>query len=164
TGAKIGPPLLNVVGVKLTATGRTFACDPGALALRVGERVVLDDGNALAIVAVPPTLRPATPPLTRVLRLAYARDLARLAAAEVRAHLHQDGEESGPRPQPDEGVGPVRAPQVLPRLRRRELRRGGQALAAHGEACDDARRHRPRRRRRRPARAHPRVLRRSAAQ
>jgi cell fate regulator YaaT (PSP1 superfamily) len=84
-GAKVGPPLLNVVGVKLTPTGRTFACDPGALALRVGDRVVLDDGAAIALVAVPPGLRSATPPLTRVLRLADARDLARLAAEEARA-------------------------------------------------------------------------------
>jgi cell fate regulator YaaT (PSP1 superfamily) len=74
------PPLLNVVGVRLTPTGRTFACDPGKLALRVGERVVIDDDNAVATVSVSPTLRAATPPLPRVLRVADARDLARLEA------------------------------------------------------------------------------------
>jgi cell fate regulator YaaT (PSP1 superfamily) len=84
-GAKPGPPLLNVVGVKLTPTGRTFACDPGALPLRVGDRVVLDDGNAIALVAVAPVLRAATLPLPRVLRVADARDLARQASEEARA-------------------------------------------------------------------------------
>jgi cell fate regulator YaaT (PSP1 superfamily) len=83
--AKVGPPLLNVVGVKLTPTGRTFACDPGALPLRVGERVVLDDGNAIALVAVAPVLRAATLPLPRVLRVADTRDLARHASEEARA-------------------------------------------------------------------------------
>ncbi|MDB4980750.1 MAG: hypothetical protein JWM82_1502, partial [Myxococcales bacterium] len=73
-----------VVGVKLTPTGRTFACDPGALPLRVGDRVVLDDGSAIAMVAVAPVLRAATLPLPRVLRKADARDLARLASEEAR--------------------------------------------------------------------------------
>jgi cell fate regulator YaaT (PSP1 superfamily) len=80
-----GAPLLDVVGVKLTPTGRTFACDAGGLSLRVGARVVLDEGHAIATVAVAPALRTATAPLPRVLRVADARDLARLAADEARA-------------------------------------------------------------------------------
>ncbi|HVZ72284.1 MAG TPA: regulatory iron-sulfur-containing complex subunit RicT [Polyangia bacterium] len=81
-----GPPLLNVVGVKLSATGRTFAADAGALSPRAGTRVVIDDGHgtAVAIVAVAASLRAATPPLPRVLRVADARDLAHVAADEAR--------------------------------------------------------------------------------
>ena len=80
------PPLLNVVGVKLAPTGRTFACDAGGLAPRVGDQVVLDDEDAsVATVAVAPALRPATPPVPRLLRLADARDLARLEADRRRA-------------------------------------------------------------------------------
>lgn len=83
-------PMLNVVGVKLTPTGRTFACDAGAHPLRVGDKVVVDDagGDAsqvVAVVAVAPALRAATPPLPRVLRVADARDLTRAAADERRA-------------------------------------------------------------------------------
>jgi cell fate regulator YaaT (PSP1 superfamily) len=80
------PPTLNVVGVKLTSTGRTFACDAGALVLRKGERVVLDDeGAPVATVAVATALRAAAPPLPRVLRVADARDLARQDATVRRA-------------------------------------------------------------------------------
>jgi len=79
----VAPPLVPLVGVKLAPTGRTFACDAGKLALRVGDHVVIDDddgGTSVATVAVASTLRAATPPLPRVLRVADARDLARLEA------------------------------------------------------------------------------------
>jgi cell fate regulator YaaT (PSP1 superfamily) len=73
------PVVLNVAGVKLAPTGRTFACDAGKLELRVGDRVVLDDEPAsVATVAVAPALRAAAPPVPRALRVADARDLARL--------------------------------------------------------------------------------------
>jgi cell fate regulator YaaT (PSP1 superfamily) len=87
-GAGAAPPLLPIVGVKLTPTGRTIACDAGQLTLRVGDRVVIDDGAGdvpVATVAVAPALRPATPPLPRVLRVADARDLQRLEADQRRA-------------------------------------------------------------------------------
>ncbi|HVU52297.1 MAG TPA: regulatory iron-sulfur-containing complex subunit RicT [Polyangia bacterium] len=85
-GAGAGPPVVNLVGVKLSPTGRTFGCDAGALAPRVGDRVVLDDEDAsVATVAVTTALRAATPPLPRLLRLADARDLARLEADRRRA-------------------------------------------------------------------------------
>jgi cell fate regulator YaaT (PSP1 superfamily) len=78
--------LLNLAGVKLTPTGRTLACDAGKLALRVGDRVVLDDEQAsVATVAVPTALRAAAPPVPRVVRVAEARDLARLEAERRRA-------------------------------------------------------------------------------
>jgi cell fate regulator YaaT (PSP1 superfamily) len=79
-------PVLNVVGVKLTPTGRTLACDAGKLALRPGDRVVIDDdGATVATVAVAPSLRAAAPPVPRVLRVAEARDLARLEGDQRRA-------------------------------------------------------------------------------
>jgi cell fate regulator YaaT (PSP1 superfamily) len=85
-GAVAAPPVLNVVGVKLAPTGRTFACDAGKLALRVGERVVVDDeGASVATVAVATALRAAAPPLPRVLRVADARDLARHESERRRA-------------------------------------------------------------------------------
>jgi cell fate regulator YaaT (PSP1 superfamily) len=79
----------QIVGVKLAATGRTFACDAGKLALRVGDRVVIDredggDGVSIGTVAVGPSLRAAAPPLPRVLRVADARDLARLESERRR--------------------------------------------------------------------------------
>jgi cell fate regulator YaaT (PSP1 superfamily) len=79
--------MLNVVGVKITPTGRTFACDAGKLSPRVGERVVVDDegGQVVAVVAVAASLRPSTAPLPRLLRVADERDLARAAADERRA-------------------------------------------------------------------------------
>ena len=83
------PTMLSVVGVKLAATGRTFACDAGKLALGVGDRVVIDreDGAdvTVATVAVAPSLRAASPPLPRVLRVADARDLTRLESERRRA-------------------------------------------------------------------------------
>jgi cell fate regulator YaaT (PSP1 superfamily) len=84
--AAAGAAMLSVVGVKIVPTGRTFACDAGGLVLRVGERVVIDEeGSPVAVVAVSPSLRAATPPLPRVLRVADARDLSRFAADERRA-------------------------------------------------------------------------------
>lgn len=83
-GSAGSPPLLNLVGVKLTPTGRTLACDAGAIALRVGDDVVIDDDNAVATVAVAPALRAATPPVPRVLRLADERDVARRDADQRR--------------------------------------------------------------------------------
>jgi cell fate regulator YaaT (PSP1 superfamily) len=85
-----GPPgvsLVPVVGVKLTPTGRTIACDPGKLAPRVGEAVVIDDGGGqeIARVAVATALRAAAAPLPRVLRVADDRDLARAEADRRRA-------------------------------------------------------------------------------
>jgi cell fate regulator YaaT (PSP1 superfamily) len=79
--------LPNVVGVRLTPTGRAFACDAGALALRKGDRVVIDDGRGaeLATVAAASAPRAAAGPLPRVLRVADARDLARAEAAERRS-------------------------------------------------------------------------------
>jgi cell fate regulator YaaT (PSP1 superfamily) len=88
-GAGPAPPVLNVVGVKLSPTGRTLACDAGALApdeLKLGDRVVLDDEDAsVATVAVAPALRAAPAPVPRILRLADARDVARLEADQRRA-------------------------------------------------------------------------------
>jgi cell fate regulator YaaT (PSP1 superfamily) len=85
-GPGAAPPVLSVVGVKLTPTGRTLACDAGGLALRKGDRVVIDDeGTPVATVAVAPALRPAAAPLPRVLRVADPRDLARDEAAARRA-------------------------------------------------------------------------------
>ena len=83
-------PLLAVVGVKLAPTGRTFACDAGKLSetLRVGDLVVIeneDDGATVGTVAVRVTLRAVTPPVPRVLRVAEARDVARLEAERRRA-------------------------------------------------------------------------------
>ncbi|HEV3031676.1 MAG TPA: regulatory iron-sulfur-containing complex subunit RicT [Polyangia bacterium] len=81
-------PTLHVVGVKLTSTGRTFACDAGKLAsaLRLGDRVVLDDeGASVGTVAVAPTPRAAATPMPRLLRVADAGDLARLDADHRRA-------------------------------------------------------------------------------
>jgi cell fate regulator YaaT (PSP1 superfamily) len=87
-GAAGGPDLpVSVAGVKLTPTGRTFACDAGGLALHKGDRVIIEDerGVELATVAVPSALRSAGAPLPRVLRLADARDLARAEANDRRA-------------------------------------------------------------------------------
>jgi len=74
-----------VVGVKLHPRGRTLACDGGDLALREGERVVLDgrDGE-IATVAVARAPRRAATALRRIVRRADAQDLARLHAEERR--------------------------------------------------------------------------------
>jgi cell fate regulator YaaT (PSP1 superfamily) len=74
----------TVVGVKLHPGGRTVACTGGGLALRYGDRVVIDDGREtqIATVAVPSAPRPAGAALPRILRRAEPRDLAHLAAEE----------------------------------------------------------------------------------
>jgi cell fate regulator YaaT (PSP1 superfamily) len=76
----------NIAGVKLHPTGRTLECDAGGLELRVGERVMIDDrrGPLLGVVAVPSAERPVKGALTRILRRAEERDLARLEAHHQR--------------------------------------------------------------------------------
>jgi cell fate regulator YaaT (PSP1 superfamily) len=77
----------NVAGVKLSPRGRVLACNAGALELRHGDRVVVDDGREteIGVVAVPSAPRPEAAPLPRILRRADARDLDRVATAERRA-------------------------------------------------------------------------------
>jgi len=77
---------INIAGVKLHPQGRTLACDAGALELRAGDRVVVDDGRETEVgtVAVPTATRPANGPLPRVLRRAEPRDLDRVAATAQR--------------------------------------------------------------------------------
>jgi cell fate regulator YaaT (PSP1 superfamily) len=74
--------LRNIAGVKLHPTGRTLECDAGNLAVRAGDRVMIDDrrGPLLAVVAVPSAERPVREPLGRILRRADDRDLDRLEA------------------------------------------------------------------------------------
>lgn len=86
-GQSSAPSTRNVAGVKLDPRGRVLACDAGALELRHGDRVVVDDGREaeVGVVAVPSAARPAGGPLPRILRRADARDLDRVAAAERRA-------------------------------------------------------------------------------
>jgi cell fate regulator YaaT (PSP1 superfamily) len=80
------PQLRNIAGVKLHPTGRTLECDAGALPVRAGDRVMIDDrrGPLLAVVAVPAAERPVRGPLGRILRRADDRDLARLEAQRQR--------------------------------------------------------------------------------
>ncbi|HVV52186.1 MAG TPA: regulatory iron-sulfur-containing complex subunit RicT [Polyangia bacterium] len=80
-------PAINVAGVKLDPRGRVLACDAGALELRHGDQVVVDDGREtdVGVVAVPPAPRAPGGPLPRILRRAEARDLDRLRAAAERA-------------------------------------------------------------------------------
>ena len=86
-GQSSAPSTRNVAGVKLDPRGRVLACDAGALELRHGDRVVVDDGREaeVGVVAVPSAARPSGGPLPRILRRADARDLDRVAAAERRA-------------------------------------------------------------------------------
>jgi cell fate regulator YaaT (PSP1 superfamily) len=72
----------NIAGVKLSPTGRTLECDAGALSVRAGDRVMIDDrrGPMLAVVAVPSGERPVRGPLGRILRRAEERDLDRVEA------------------------------------------------------------------------------------
>jgi cell fate regulator YaaT (PSP1 superfamily) len=85
-----GEKLLNVVGVKLHATGRTFEYDAGELALRRGDQVVVQDdhGVAVAKVSVASARRPVTQAasLLKVLRLADRKDLDRLEENQRRAN------------------------------------------------------------------------------
>ncbi|HVR62521.1 MAG TPA: regulatory iron-sulfur-containing complex subunit RicT [Polyangia bacterium] len=77
----------NIAGVKFHPTGRTFEFDAGALTLRKGDRVVIQDegGIEVATVAVASAPRPVAGPLARVLRLADERDLAKVEANRERA-------------------------------------------------------------------------------
>jgi cell fate regulator YaaT (PSP1 superfamily) len=79
-------PVRNIAGVKLHPYGRIIECDAGALALRAGERVMIDDrrGPLLALVSVASADRPVRGPLGRVLRRADQRDLSRLDAMAAR--------------------------------------------------------------------------------
>jgi cell fate regulator YaaT (PSP1 superfamily) len=110
---------VNVAGVKLHPRGRTLACDAGALELRAGDRVVVDDGRETEIgtVAVPTAARAANGRLPRIVRRAEARDLDRVAAAAARtAEALAFARERG-------------AALKLPiKLFRAELPRGGRAL------------------------------------
>jgi cell fate regulator YaaT (PSP1 superfamily) len=78
---------VNTVGVKLHPTGRTYEVDAGPLALRRGQRVMIqgERGPEIATVAVAAALRPVAGRLPRVLRIADQRDLDRLAANDRRA-------------------------------------------------------------------------------
>jgi cell fate regulator YaaT (PSP1 superfamily) len=78
--------LRNIAGVKLHPTGRTFEADAGAMALRAGERVMVEDRRDLldAVVTVPSAERPMRGPLLRIARRADDRDLARHEAHRQR--------------------------------------------------------------------------------
>ena len=91
-------------------------------------------------------------------RLVRSRAVLQHLPAAVRAGVDQDGQASEPGAEPDQGVGAVRPPQVLPGLRRGELRRGGQAAAQARQAREHARGRGTRRRSRRAARARARLL------
>lgn len=76
----------NLVGVRLTPTGRTILFDAGDLRLLPGDRVLVDDrraGAVLGTVSLPPAPREAQGTLGRVLRRAEARDLEK-------AHLEEE--------------------------------------------------------------------------
>jgi cell fate regulator YaaT (PSP1 superfamily) len=79
-------PLRNIAGVKLHATGRTIECDAGTLAVRPGDRVMIDDrrGPLLAVVSVASAERPVRGGLGRILRRADERDLQRQRAHRQR--------------------------------------------------------------------------------
>jgi cell fate regulator YaaT (PSP1 superfamily) len=67
------------VRVRLVRSGRSLDCDCGALSLRQGDQVVVDDrrGTALATVIMSAGVREAKGERGRVIRKAEARDLAR---------------------------------------------------------------------------------------
>ncbi len=69
----------SLVKVRLLRTGRTLDCDPAGLALRQGEKVLIDDRRttALGVVTVAAVMRAAPGTIGRVIRRAEARDLAR---------------------------------------------------------------------------------------
>jgi cell fate regulator YaaT (PSP1 superfamily) len=79
-------PLRNIAGVKLHPTGRTIECDAGALAVRPGDKVMIDDrhGPLLAVVAVASAERAVRGSLGRILRRADERDLNRQEAHRQR--------------------------------------------------------------------------------
>jgi cell fate regulator YaaT (PSP1 superfamily) len=76
----------NIAGVKLHPNGRTLECDAGSLAVRAGDRVMIDDrrGALLGVVSVPSAPRTVRGPLGRILRRADERDLARLESERRR--------------------------------------------------------------------------------
>jgi cell fate regulator YaaT (PSP1 superfamily) len=67
------------VRVRLARNGRSLDCECGTLALRQGDRVVVDDRRSatLATVTIPPGVRDTKGDRGRVIRKADARDLAR---------------------------------------------------------------------------------------
>jgi cell fate regulator YaaT (PSP1 superfamily) len=69
----------STVRVRFALSGRTMDCDCGGMALRQGERVVVDDrrDSALAAVIVATGTRQVSGPLGRVIRKAEPRDVAR---------------------------------------------------------------------------------------
>lgn len=71
------PPL--VVGVRLRAGGQIYDFAPGGLILRRDDRVVVETerGPTLGTVVTPPTRRPTSRHLQRVVKKADARDLVR---------------------------------------------------------------------------------------
>ena len=77
---------MNIAGVKLNPTGRTIECDAGALAVRPGDKVMIDDrrGPVLAVVAVASAERPVRGSMGRILRRADERDLQRQQAHRQR--------------------------------------------------------------------------------
>jgi cell fate regulator YaaT (PSP1 superfamily) len=83
----------NVVGIKLHPRGRTLACDAGTLALRHGDRVVVEvdhdgrvgRGSEVGTVAVTACTKAMPEALPRILRRAEPQDLARVDAAQARA-------------------------------------------------------------------------------
>jgi len=79
-------PLRNIAVVKLTPTGRTIECDAGSLAVRPGDKVMIDDrrGPLLGVVAVASAERPVRGGLGRILRRADERDLQRQQAHRAR--------------------------------------------------------------------------------
>lgn len=68
-----------VVGVRLRAAGHVYDFDPGPLVLRRDDRVLVEteQGPTLGTVVMPPTRRPASRHLRRVVKKADARELAR---------------------------------------------------------------------------------------
>jgi cell fate regulator YaaT (PSP1 superfamily) len=68
-----------IVGVRLRPAGQVYDFDPGPLILRREERVLVETerGPTLGTVVVPPTRRPTNRRLSRVIKKADARDLAR---------------------------------------------------------------------------------------
>jgi cell fate regulator YaaT (PSP1 superfamily) len=82
-------PMRNIAGVKLHPTGRTIECDAGALNVRPGDKVMIDDrrGPLLAVVAVASAPRPVRGGLGRILRRADERDLNR-----EKAHRQRESE------------------------------------------------------------------------
>jgi cell fate regulator YaaT (PSP1 superfamily) len=76
----------NIAGVKLHPTGRTIECDAGGLAVRPGDKVMIDDrrGPVMAVVSVASAERPVRGSLGRILRRADERDLQRQQAHRQR--------------------------------------------------------------------------------